>query len=352
MYNYYQMYKNCKQPEKLRIDIVEYAKANGISKAARDFGTTRNTVRKWVHRYDEAKVKGLKDQSRKPNTSPNRMDEYWYCKLQQICETAIRDNKRINAAMIKKNYKIPYSQKTICKYMKRFGNIKAKKTRTEKKRDMRLVKQQYKPFEKVQIDIKYLNDIPEMYFDYRLYGLPRYQITARCIRTGALFFCYTYHKTVKSTSTFLELFLEHLTQHGIDLSECHIQTDNGTEFTSTWNSNKKTLFTKIIEEQFGSKHKTIPPGAKTYQSDVETSHRLIEDEFYACEYFNGKSDFLIKSQTYQKHFNFERHNSYKGGSPVEILKEICEIDERVLDFKPIIVDNYINETLERCSKVS
>ncbi len=68
---------------------------------------------------------------------------------------------------------------------------------------------------------------------------------------------------------------------------CLNETDNGTEFTAPWNSLEKTLFTKIIECSLTSTHKTIPAGAKTYQSDVESSHRLIEDEFYACRYFSS-----------------------------------------------------------------
>ena len=352
MYKYYDMYKNSKQPEKLRIEMIEYAKANGISKAAREFNTTRNTVKKWLRRYDEAKVKGLKDQSKKPKNSPKKIDDYCYCLIKQVCEIAIRDNKRINGAKIKKKYKIPYSDKTVVKYMKRFGYLKVKKQKTDKKRDMRNVKELYRAFHKTQIDIKYLDDIPEMYFAYKQYGLPRYQITARCVRTGALFFWYTNKKSVQATATFLMKFFDHLQKHGVNLSECHIQTDNGTEFASTWNTTKKTLFTKIIEQLFDSAHKTIPPGAKTYQSDVETSHRLIEDEFYACEYFYSRKDFLEKAQAYQRHFNFERFNTYKKGTPKEILQKISNLSEKVLDFKPEIVDNYFDETLERCSKVS
>ena len=107
------------------------------------------------------------------------------------------------------------------------------------------------------------------------------------------------------------------------------------------------MFTKIIKNYFNSKHKTIPPGAKTYQSDVESSLMLIEDEFYALEYFYGFKDFMDKAYKYQKYFNFERLNNYKGGSPVQLLNEADEtIDIKVLDFKPLIVDNYLKENLK------
>lgn len=42
------------------------------------------------------------------------------------------------------------------------------------------------------MDIKYLNDIPEYFKFYSIYNLPKYQITARDVRSGALFYFYTY----------------------------------------------------------------------------------------------------------------------------------------------------------------
>ncbi len=41
--------------------------------------------------------------------------------------------------------------------------------------------------------------------------------------------------------------------------------------------------TTAIEQVLSARHVTTPPGAKAWQSDAETSHRLIEDEFYAGE---------------------------------------------------------------------
>ncbi|GAH03189.1 unnamed protein product, partial [marine sediment metagenome] len=37
------------------------------------------------------------------------------------------------------------------------------KKKYERKRDLREIKKKLKPFEKIQIDVKYLDDIPEMY---------------------------------------------------------------------------------------------------------------------------------------------------------------------------------------------
>jgi hypothetical protein len=60
----------------------------------------------------------------------------------------------------------------------------------------------------------------------------------------------------------------------------------------------------------GLEHHTIPPGAHTWQSDVETAHRLIEDEFYEVETLSSRDDFLAKATTYNLWFNAVRKNSY------------------------------------------
>ncbi len=343
MYEYYTLYKNSKDPVVIRKELIRYALENGNKATARKFKTTVKTVRKWRKRWDKDKSKGLLDRSKKPNNSPSKMKPYWQFKIADIAKTANEDNKRINGALIKREHNIPYSVKTILKYLKKDYKLPNRRTTTEKKRDMREIKQKYKAFEKIQVDIKYLDDIPEFYFDFKRFKLPKYQITARCIKLGALFIGYTYQKSTTSTAIFIYMLLEHLKKYNIDVREIQIQTDNGTEFTSPWNSLKKTLFTKVIEISFSSKHKTIPIGAKTFQSDVESSHRIIEDEFYAYQYFYSFDDFMQKAYEYQINFNFNRHNKYKGGTPKDLLARASpEISEKILDFKPVIVDYFFD----------
>ena len=341
--DYYASYKNSKDPSLLRKELVSYALTYGNKKAAQHFQTTIKTVRKWRKRWQEQKGIGLKDLSKKPQKSPRMMKMYWQFKIKALAEKATADNKRINGAMIKREYSIPYSAKTLVKYLKQYYKLPSKKTHREKKRDMREVKNKYRAFEKIQVDIKYLDDIPEFYHDFMQFHLPKHQITARCIRTGALFIGYTHQHSTTSTAIFIYRLLAHLKRYGTKPAEITIQTDNGTEFTAPWNSLKKTLFTKVIELSYAATHKTIPVGAKTYQSDVESSHRLIEDEFYACRYFSSAQDFLKQAHQYQNYFNFTRFNTYKNGSPVQLLQQAApHINRDVLNFKPVLVDTFFH----------
>jgi len=48
----------------------------------------------------------------------------------------------------------------------------------------------------------------------------------------------------------------------------------------------------------GANHRSIPPKRYTWQSDVDTVHRLVEDEFFDRETFTGPADFWRKVTTY------------------------------------------------------
>src|ERR1700730_3578212 len=67
-------------------------------------------------------------------------------------------------------------------------------------------------------------------------------------------------------------------------------------------------------------HLRIPPAAHTFQSAVETVHRLVEDEFFDLESFTSRGDFLAKAFTYQLYFNLVRPNTHKHNlSPWQIF---------------------------------
>ena len=54
-----------------RLNMVRHAKKYGVSDAARIFGCTRKTVRKWRDRYLNEGLSGLEDRSRLPQNRIN-----------------------------------------------------------------------------------------------------------------------------------------------------------------------------------------------------------------------------------------------------------------------------------------
>jgi transposase-like protein len=64
---YYPMLRQSKDPVRLRFELVRYAREHGIKPAAREFGTTVKTVRKWLRRWEPGSLRGLADRSRAPH---------------------------------------------------------------------------------------------------------------------------------------------------------------------------------------------------------------------------------------------------------------------------------------------
>jgi len=78
--------------------------------------------------------------------------------------------------------------------------------------------------------------------------------------------------------------------------------------------------------------------------DVETFHRIVEEELYEVEGYDNQIEFLGKAYAYQLYFNYLRKNRYRDNkSPVEILKErFPNIDEGVLNLPPIRLSSQYN----------
>ena len=184
--------------------------------------------------------------------------------------------------------------------------------------------------------IKHLDDITEFYPDYYKYNLPRYEITIRDVRSGAVWLFYSHERSVWATCLAMDIFAKHLRKHGIKLSQIKIQTDNGSEFSGLRMHHSRG-FRYHVTKVLGMKHTFISPRTPNANAEVESVHRLIEDEFYTKERFNSTKDFLGKAFTYQLYFNLVRKNSYEGGkSSTDILTDYGIIP-RVLILPPILL---------------
>lgn len=351
MENYNEMYLKGKDKiVGLRLAIVRRAKEFSIKTSAEYYKTTPKTVRKWCSRYD-GNLNSLEDQSKRPHNIRNKLKKEDIDRIETFCDKQKSNNKKIVGAYLIRDMDLPFSLPTVNKYIELLGFKSEKQSRKKKKRNLSEIKKEMRSFEKIQVDIKYLDDIPEFYREYYLLKLPKYQITARCVKTGSLFIGYAREKTNLNTAIFIYNLISHLESFGLDITQTTIQTDNGTEFRN-FKSDKSTMFLDVLKF-FESQYYHIPAGAKTWQSDVETSHRLIEDEFYAYKIFKSKKDFFKKALEYQTNFNLKRKNSYKNNeTPAQILTEdiihgrICLTDEDLMDvndlynFKPVIADEY------------
>jgi transposase len=321
--------------------MVKAAAQHGIKPAARMFCTTVKTVRKWVRRYEQAAYNGLRDNSRAPK-HPHR----------PISPSEVQraiDLKRLlpsfGAERIKRDFELTLSVKAIRKVWKEVGLMRVKRRKHHIKNDLRAVKASWRVFEQLDIDVKYLTDIPQYWPHMKRHDLPRYQYTARDVVSGMQFLGFANEISLNYSALFAETVIAHLLKCGVDLANCRVQTDNGSEFIGNWTAKHDSSFTKAVQKM-GLAHWTIPPAAHTYQADVETAHRLIEDEFYEVESFSSKHDFLQKTFAYQLWFNVARKNSYKKNkTPWDILHERdATVNPRIVLLPPLMLDDLYRNT--------
>lgn len=340
---YYELLRGGMFAFKLRLEMVKRCLEVGVSQAAREFKTTRKTVRKWMKRYKEKGLEGLKDLSRAPHhirhkTPPEKAVEIIGLR---------REHPSWGPDKLKSHYGIDVSQKTIGRIIREAGLVRRKKKSWRKKRDLREAKKRLKAFEFIEIDVKDLSDIGRYWVQMRGKGLPRYQFTARDVRTGGKWYCYGRSRDSTNAAVFLRYLVEQLKRYGVDLSRVRIQTDNGSEFIgSSRRVRGESGFEKVLRE-YGIKHVRIPPCSPTWQSDVEAVHKIIEDEFYEVEEYRDGVDFLAKAYAYGLYFNFRRKNRYRGyKTPVEILHEVdpeAKLREQVFNLPPVILDHFVKD---------
>lgn len=138
----------------------------------------------------------------------------------------------------------------------------------------------------------------------RPFGLPPRQITRREIRTGPTFFAYCMENKLTNSQLFKAYVAEHPKKYGVTLEAVILQTNNGPEQIGAWQKKTPSAFTRRAEEHYGMQHGRIPHRCSTYNSDVESSHSLIERKLYNSETFASLPELLGKAAAYQLCFNY------------------------------------------------
>ncbi len=199
-------------------------------------------------------------------------------------------------------------------------------------------------FQQISADTKDLDDIPRYWPQAQAFDLPTVEYTARGVRSGLLFWAFAQRRSAAASSVFAARMQQHLAGCGISLRDLVWQTDNGSEFIGGHDRRgRPTGFPSALGD---SQHVRIPPAAPTFPSDVETVHRLVEDEFFDLEWFAGRGDFLAQVFPYQLHFNLVRPNSHKQNlSPWQIVEQLQpRWPLQLCLLPPVFLDYHLNDS--------
>lgn len=260
-----------------------YLGTDNAGLVCRRCGISRPTLRKWVRRYKEAEIEGLKDLSRRPKHSPKTK----VFEREEELMLTLRKRRKLGArrlqSELKRHHELSFSLVTIHKVLKRNNAdpLKRYKRKKEYKRYSRPI-----PGERVQIDTCKI-----------ALGLYQYTAVDDCTRFRVLGL---YEKrTASNTLLFLERLIEQM-----PFSIQRIQTDRRKEFFAY------KVQEKLME--YSIKFRPIKPGSPHLNGKVERSHRTDLEEFYPTVDLNDP-DLEDWQEEWQFYYNWQRpHGSLNG----------------------------------------
>jgi len=320
----------------LRRRVVDYAREHGVKPAAREFATTPKTVRKWLGRYRQERLAGLNELPRIPLTCPHKTKPH----VERRIVALRKAFSFMGAKRLKFMFGLKPSHQAIARILREHGLVLKRRKKHRRKKDLREVKKHWKLFGQFSVDTKDLKDIPHYWPQMKGLDLPRYQFTAREVRSGLMFLGYARENTASNACLFGEILAAHFKACGLDLKAMRFQTDNGHEFIGGRRQDGSRDGFGAVVEGFGAVHKRIPVKAWSYNSDVETVHATIENEFFDLENFDSPKDFLGRVATYQRWYDLLRPNMNKDHqSPWQIIQKLRpSCDPNLLGLPPLMLD--------------
>jgi transposase len=344
--SYPEMIRQVKPSSKydLRLRLVQAGQQLGVKPAARLFGASPQTVRLWLRRYREAGRSGLGDRSHAPRRCPHKASP---ARERQVLEA--RQRSGFGPRRLKVEFELSPSIGAIARILRQRGLVRPRKKKRVTKQDLRAVKAHWAVFSKFCHDTKDLDDIPHYWLQAKAQGLPVVQYTAREVRTGLTFADYAQSRSASLACLFAERVISHLAACGVDLKEAGFQSDNGSEYAGGKDQQGNPHGFKPTVESHGLTHTFIPPSAHTYNSDVETVHRLCEDEFFDREDFRDRRHFLDKARSYWLYFNAARRNSSKQDRcPLQLLRELTpQVNPRIVIWPSSFLEDHLQTLLPK-----
>jgi transposase InsO family protein len=275
--------KRITQEAKKRQRVVEWSRKKGQSRAARQYGVSLSSVKRWNNRYDGT-WQSLAERSHRPHSHPKQHTAEEESAIRAAYESEY-ERYGFDGVYDKLVDHHGYTRSAggLHHVMKRLGLLPREKKK-KKGRRTRPGKPVLFPGEKIQIDVK---EVPFTCLRGAALrdGKHLYQWTAidECTRDR---FVYGYEEhTPENSVDFLKRLLA-----VFPFEIQTIQTDNGTEFTYRFISDKEKCPFETKLAELGITHKLIPPRTPWHNGKVERSHRNDQRYFYDYETFRDAKE--------------------------------------------------------------
>lgn len=277
---------------------------------ARKYRTSRQTVYRWIRRFDLEGKSGLLDQSHRPHSvHPKALKASTVEAIISFRKKTNYGPKRIRFYLAKRN--ISVSEYAIYKTLMRHELIR--RYRTKKKCSLKAYYSPY-PGAVVQTDTKHLDTTPG--HPHRLY-----QYTATdCFTRMRVIRIYDELSAQNSVR-----FLEEVRRRWPFKIQT-LRTDNGVEFT--YGAFKKDHPFHLACLGAGINHRLNRPAHPEANGRVERSHRTDDEEFYSVNPVKNPKAWKYRIQAWENFYNYHRpHQSLNNLSPWQFYKRYIKEQE-------------------------
>ena len=331
-------------PKAARQAILQVLNANNgnVAETARVFGVTRATVYKAITKKESG---SLDDTSRAPKTVHNKTSD-------KIEKQVIKLKKKTNYGPLRLKdelfevYGLKLSEHTIRNIVRRSKKKAKGKIHKPHKKGVRQFIDWYcaKPFEVVQIDLKYVVDQKALslkQIDHiHANCLPIYQWSALDVNSRFKLIAYSDEKSWTNGLTWFLWVISWLRSHGVTTS-ITFTVDRGEEFGGkSW---LKIVELRKLLSGFGCSLIQNNKASPQENAHLERSHRTDDDEFYIPrilkantrqEFFSEAFNYIYYYNTVRKHSGIERKTPWQ-----HLTKQEPNLDVRMKYVPPLILDN-------------
>src|SRR5271166_3782503 len=277
-----------------RLAIIQHAEevTGNVAMTCRYYGISRQVYYRWLRRYQEQGIDGLRDLSRRPHHSPNATHVDVVGKILYLRQNYHFGPGKI-AMYLKRYHDVEVSQSGVWRILKRLdlNRLPASQRYTRLDRRWKRYEKQL-PGHQVQIDVKFVEPLK----------------TAARPAVGRRTKYYQFTAIDDCTDYVLER---------LPFPVQIIQTDNGAEFQSAFHYH-------VLDKGVG--HRYIKPRTPRLNGKVERSHRIDAEEFYALLdglVIDDAKIFNNKLKEWEDYYNYHRpHGGLAGQTPYERLRQI------------------------------
>lgn len=322
------------------IQILESCDGN-VAETAHILHVTRATIYKTLRKKEGD---NLHDGSRAPHHIANKTPQDIEAKVIELKQQTNYGPLRLKDELLGR-YGITLSSHTIRNIVRRNKKSLRKKENKRKRRSSRPFIDWYqaKPFEVVQVDLKYIVDqkalTEEQIGHIYAHDLPLFQWGALDVNTRFKLIAYSKERTWTNGLTWFLWVTSWLRSHGVT-REIVYTVDHGVEFGGDcwW----KIVELRQVLKGFGCR---IVQNTKRHPEEnahLERSHRTDDEEFYMprIHTINTNQEFYREAFHYLYYYNSVRkHSSLQGKTPFQVLKQqLVTVDVRINLVPPIFLD--------------